>query len=89
MSDNEGSRDHMAGGPRWLCSNPSCLSRQQSTPRAGSLQRRQGGGFDEYHGRGQHRADGGIAFDDSQGKHSHTVRDKDFKPVFERKEGEG
>lgn len=66
----------------------SCKEQHRNSPRAGSLQRRKDGGYNEYHGRGHHNSEGGIDFDDSQGKHSHTVRDKDFNKVWERKEGE-
>lgn len=55
--------------------------------RAGSLQRRSDGGWNEYHGRGRHRPDGGIEFGDSRGKHSHHVRDQNFKDTGGREEG--
>lgn len=87
MQDLRGTPQNLMGGPAWVCSNPNC---SRNRPRAGSLQIRRDGGFNEYHGHGPLRPDGSgnIDFDDSQGKHSHTVRDKDFNKVWEREEGE-
>lgn len=43
----------------------------------------------EHHGQGTLRSDGGIEFNDntSSGKHSHTARDKNFKPRWHRHQG--
>lgn len=72
----------------WACSDPFCQYNRRPGP-AGLISRRRDGNWDEYHGRGVPTNDGGVKFDDSQGKHSHAVKSPDLKTtIWERKEGE-